>query len=363
MNTPDVPDDPGPPSDAASKTEQTRDTQTTDEQQPRLTQQDVDAYAKGVIDSLKSKRGIYPTTSPEDTREQTPANQEGETTQLNTTPDGQDVGAASEGDTAQTEWHRVTGVANAVDMPSLTQGTKQQDVGDGTRVAVDDVPAGEPRVRACDVKTVVDRFRREGRWFGQLELEKDDMYVLARNQLPKNERQAWVYSELDRLYPPLPKPETTPAPEKTSEQTPENPTMSGSSHANESTDGVIQGLSAVPKSWPLLPDIASLSADIGWVQAQRLRIVSEQAGRATVVHLDRAGTPAPSWSALGWLETSIRSYAKFVDVAARAASTDDGEPAVMRRERVAIDEMCELLNEMRASDQPGSACPHCGQVI
>jgi hypothetical protein len=66
----------------------------------------------------------------------------------------------------------------------------------------------------------------------------------------------------------------------------------------------------------------------GWVQAQRLRIVTEQASGATVVHLDRAGAPAPSWAALGWLETSIRSYAKFVDVAARATSTVDGEAGV-----------------------------------
>ncbi len=66
-------------------------------------------------------------------------------------------------------------------------------------------------------------------------------------------------------------------------------------------------------------------------------MIEERARVAAVVHLDRALSPAPSWAALGWLETSIRSYAKYVDVAAKATASDDGEAAVMRRERVAIE--------------------------
>ena len=83
------------------------------------------------------------------------------------------------------------------------------------------------------------------------------------------------------------------------------------------------------------------------MQAQRLRIVEERAAGATIVHLSRSLSPAPSWAALGWLETSIRSYAKFVDVAARATAVVDGEAAVWRHERVAIEEMRALLDEMR----------------
>ena len=90
-----------------------------------------------------------------------------------------------------------------------------------------------------------------------------------------------------------------------------------------------------------------LAAEVGWVQAQRLRIVTDQASGATVVNLARAGAPAPSWAALGWLETSIRSYAKFVDVAAKATAVVDGEAEVWRHERVAIEEMRALLDEMR----------------
>ena len=59
---------------------------------------------------------------------------------------------------------------------------------------------------------------------------------------------------------------------------------------------------------------------------------------------------APSWAALGWLETSIRSYAKYVDVAAKVSGGGDDESEVMRRERKSIDEVRALLDEMKAAD-------------
>ncbi|TWU13892.1 hypothetical protein CA54_27330 [Symmachiella macrocystis] len=97
------------------------------------------------------------------------------------------------------------------------------------------------------------------------------------------------------------------------------------------------------------------------MQANRLRIVEERLAGATLVHLEMALSPAPSWAALGWLETSIRSYAKFVDVASKATSSDDGEHGVMRRERMAIDEIKALLDEMREAEP--RPCPHCGKPI
>jgi len=112
--------------------------------------------------------------------------------------------------------------------------------------------------------------------------------------------------------------------------------------------GRIKGLSEIPAEWPELPENASLQAEIGWVQAQRLRIVEEQPSGATVVHLERAGSPAPSWAALGWLETSIRSYAKYVDVVARSLSTQQDERELVQRERLAIEEIHQLLRQMKA---------------
>ena len=112
--------------------------------------------------------------------------------------------------------------------------------------------------------------------------------------------------------------------------------------------GSIQGLSDLPGDWPTLPANAALAAEVGWVQANRLRIVEERPGGATLVKLGLALSPAPSWAALGWLETSIRSYAKFVDVAAKVSGGAEDEGAVMRRERRSIEEVRAILAEMEA---------------
>ena len=110
--------------------------------------------------------------------------------------------------------------------------------------------------------------------------------------------------------------------------------------------GRVHGLGDIPSDWGELPDNASLQAEIGWCQANRLRIVEEKSSGATVVHLDRARSPAPSMAALGWLETSIRSYAKYVDVVAKSLSVVQDEQAHVSRERMQIERIHELLREM-----------------
>jgi hypothetical protein len=46
------------------------------------------------------------------------------------------------------------------------------------------------------------------------------------------------------------------------------------------------------------------------------------------------------------LETSIRAYTKFVDVAAKATASLEDEREHVRRERLAIDDIRKLLAEM-----------------
>ena len=99
------------------------------------------------------------------------------------------------------------------------------------------------------------------------------MMRLARKRgLSKVAAQVWVYSELDRMYPPP----DVPAQEATMSPPQPKTTMSPDS-------GQIQGLSDLPGSWPQLPANASLNSEIGWVQANRLRVVRESPGSATLV--------------------------------------------------------------------------------
>jgi len=211
--------------------------------------------------------------------------------------------------------------------------------------------------------TLKRRFEREGRW-KDVEPVRDFMMRECRQKgMSKEEAQAWTYSELDRLYPPLPPQE--PIAEAT--EATDDPPKDSNSEAQQETGNVPQaseaaeqpapspadatsrpreGLGQVPADWPELPPNASLAAEIAWVQAERLRIVEERPNGSIVVRLERARSPAPSWSALSWLETSIRSYAKYVEVAAKATSTAQDEQDMVRRERMALDEVRALLDEM-----------------
>jgi len=49
---------------------------------------------------------------------------------------------------------------------------------------------------------------------------------------------------------------------------------------------------------------------------------------------DRASTPAPSQAALGWLETSIRACAKYIDSVGKALKDEDNKKEMVNRERL-----------------------------
>ena len=200
-----------------------------------------------------------------------------------------------------------------------------------------------------DRLTIARRLQKDGRW-ATAEGEKNDMIKLARAQgMDKAEAQKWAYAQIDRVYPPLPPPE--PAADDSTSSTPQ-----------DAASGRVQGLGDLPADWPELPANASLQAEIGWVQSNRLATVEERPSGATRVHLDRAREPAPSRAALGWLETSIRSYAKYVDVVARSLAVVQDEQDQAKRERLAIKEIDELLAEAMAEAGTVRAdctnCPH-----
>ena len=64
-------------------------------------------------------------------------------------------------------------------------------------------------------------------------------------------------------------------------------------------------------------------------------------------------------AALGWLETSIRSYAKYVDVVARSLATVQHEQDQVKRERLAISEVRGLLEEALEAGTVRSDCATC----
>ena len=60
---------------------------------------------------------------------------------------------------------------------------------------------------------------------------------------------------------------------------------------------------------------------LGW----RFSGLGKSKGLAKSPLTDRARTPAPSRAALGWLETSIRAYSKYIDVVAKALKDEEND--------------------------------------
>jgi hypothetical protein len=193
-----------------------------------------------------------------------------------------------------------------------------------------------PASLAC----VRDRLMKRDDWQYISRVAKEMRSECNRARMTKEAREEYVWKELDRLYPEEPKVATTDS-ETTSE------ISKAQSAALLPDSGRVHGLGDLPPGWPELPANASLAAEIGWVQANRLYVVEELDRGGTRVHLDRAHEPAPSRAAIGWLETSIRSYAKYVEVAAKATGAGQDEQAQERQERMDLDDVRSLLAEMQ----------------
>jgi hypothetical protein len=194
------------------------------------------------------------------------------------------------------------------------------------------------------------RLTKEKRW-GEAQKEWKRLTKEAKYKgMDPEASEAWANTELERLYPNIGGPsQPLQIARETIVEEPKEETRSTAQipiQPIENNDqSSITGLDKIPPSWRPLPGNASLQAEISWVQANRLMVVKET-GNGTVVSLRKAMGPPPSWAALGWLETSIRTYAKFVEVAAKATASIASEEEEIKRERVAIEEVRRLLNEM-----------------
>ena len=176
---------------------------------------------------------------------------------------------------------------------------------------------------------MTERLRREGRW-DEATIFKDDALRDFRSKgMRRDEASEAAWEAMEQAYPPIAAVAAT-----------------ADIQAEVATHTRIHGLSEIPADWSTLPANATLQAEVSWVQANRLRCVRETSD-CVVVDLSRALSPAPSYATLGWLETSIKTYSKFVDVAAKATASQDGEAAEIRREVFAIADIRKILEEMR----------------
>ena len=171
---------------------------------------------------------------------------------------------------------------------------------------------------------LTDRLRREGRWSEASKLKDTALADFRAKGMKRDEAGAAAWEAMAEAYPPLPEEDVV------------------------VDAGRVQGLQDIPESWPEIPGNASLQAELRWCTANRLRVVEEMPGGVIRVHLERAGSPAPSWGALSWLETAIRAYSKFTDICARYLKDEEDEQAMVKREKASIEEVRGLLAEMNS---------------
>ncbi len=171
---------------------------------------------------------------------------------------------------------------------------------------------------------LTERLRREGNWSAASKLKDDALRDFRAKGMKRDEASDAAWVAMEKAFP---------------------PTASVASttyiRAEEATDAQVQGLSETPAGWPQLPANVALPSEIAWVNANRLRV-----RRGTVVELSRALSPAPSYSALSWLETSILFPAKFADISVKAPADQDDEKEFVRREKMAAEEIRSILKEM-----------------
>lgn len=204
----------------------------------------------------------------------------------------------------------------------------------------------EPRVREGESKKQTwERLRTEARAAG---MRRRDAYDYATREVER--LRPYVPPpppEPEPILEPPPADHPEPEPPPVVEAVPEPDQAPLPTEATPASQGSgLAGLGDIPTEWPTLPPNAQLPAEVGWVQANRLRVY--QCG---VVDLARSIGPAPSHAALSWLETSLLYPAKWADVCVKAAQGVQDDTEQVRRERLALVEVRSLMDEAMASQR------------
>lgn len=171
---------------------------------------------------------------------------------------------------------------------------------------------------------LTERLRREGRWDAATKFKDDTLRDFRAKGMKRDEASDAAWQAMEQAFPPTSSVAST-----------------TDLRAEEPIDTRIQGLSEIPAGWPQLPANAALPSEIAWVTANRLKVRN-----GTGVDLSRALSPAPSYAALSWLETSILFPSKFADISVRATADQDDEKKFITREKFAVEEIRSVLKEM-----------------
>jgi hypothetical protein len=102
-----------------------------------------------------------------------------------------------------------------------------------------------------------------------------------------------------------------------------------------------------PDTWGSLPDSAALDVEVEWVHQNRVLVVEDRPGKPSLFHWERAQKPPPSYGAVNLMEFAANNRKGFMDILQRVKPGMDGEENMVRREKVKVEEIRRVLEQMR----------------
>jgi len=174
---------------------------------------------------------------------------------------------------------------------------------------------------------LTERLRAEGRWDEAAKFRETARADFRSKGMKRAEAVEAAWEAMSEAFPPLPVAEA-PADPGAPESAPTH---------------------APPVPWADLPTDADFADEVRWVHQQYIRIV-EETPRGRVIHWERASVKPPSTGACSLARWAAENRTAFYkDMLPRVmAKLEDGaeEETNIRRERMALDEIDELLGEM-----------------
>jgi hypothetical protein len=190
---------------------------------------------------------------------------------------------------------------------------------------------------------LIERWKSEGRWKAVHRFKHNTMMSLYRrgSGLPYGEAMDAAWQEAERNFPPMSAEEAANPVAPAAPALPLRPMMEQAQYDNRPIVVVI------PQSWGELPSTAKLEVEVEWVHQNRLFCIEQHRNGPPKIMLSKARSPAPSAGAVSLMKTAAVADLKFMEILRQVSKdADGGDPELVRREKVSLVEIEEILTAM-----------------
>lgn len=115
--------------------------------------------------------------------------------------------------------------------------------------------------------------------------------------------------------------------------------------------------------WKDLPGQADYEAEVLWVYQQYAIVVVERSAKSAILAWDQATEVPPSMAAVGLMKWASKNQTKFYDsmVPKIMAKKSDQDEEIVKREKLAVEKIEEMLVELEERFRERGVCPNCSK--